>query len=189
MILRHKAIFSCILGLCISACAETSVISNTQPELEVEPADVRRQADLPPKPVQEHAPKRCTRQFLPTKQEQLCQRLICAEKNMLNSEIDILLPEFEFNELKFKRLSEKYGSNKFGLICYSNGNAIGQFQLSHTVSDDRIKRSLLGEQEDFLASGTLSKVRIIENKRESIDHQNGVEGNISFTRLAPLSKR
>jgi len=181
MMHRQKAILNFILGLCVSACAETS---NMQKK-ELPEERLKQTVDNPgiEGPV---VSERCNHRFLPSKQEQLCQRLLCVEKAVLNLEIDVLLPDFEFSELRFERLSETQGSNTFGLICVDSNKPVGKFSLKQTVLYERVERSLSTTHTRFLANGTLSKVASFSGKGKNEGYQGSVEGNVSFTLLAPL---
>jgi hypothetical protein len=171
----------------MSACAETSDMSQKEPTKEVVSNIVAGSAPTSKKRIS-HVKPQCDRQFSPSKQEQLCQRLLCAEKASLQLTVDVLIPEFEFSGLKFTRLHESQDRDSFGLICKDRNQAIGKFRLKPTVHSARVERSLSTKHTEFLANGTLSNIsRVFDNGKNRV-FRGDVEGYVSFTLLAPLTK-
>ena len=179
----HKTILGCILCLCISACAETQDMSKKEvSEGRLTNIKVGGPGPDDPGPL----PVKCDHQFLPSKQEQLCQRLLCVEKEVLGLEVDVLIPDFEFSELMFARLPETRDPNTFGLICRKTKHAVGKFRLEQTVLSDRVERSLSTKHTKFLANGKLSKLSGVANKDKNHGYRGSLKGEVSFTLLAPL---
>lgn len=187
MMLSQKAILSCVVGLCMSACAETSDVSQKELTKEVVSNIVAGSTPASKKRISRVKPQ-CDRQFSSSKQEQFCQRLLCAEKTSLQLMIDVLIPEFEFSGLKFTRLHGSQDRDTFGLICKDHNQAIGKFRLKQTVHSARVERSLSTKHSDFLANGTLSNISRVSDNGKNRVFRGDVEGYVSFTLLAPLTK-